>query len=141
MRSWALGVAFVLALGACRDAPNIDGAKVPKLASGAGCGQICGRIVQLCGYAPPDCDDAGAGYCDTNFSQDQLDCMGSASSCQQVWDNGTPTGCLYVPPTPDDAATSDSSSDDAWRRGERRRDGLNHFICVRIRSTARARTA
>jgi len=108
MKSWALGFAFVLLLGACRDSPNIDGTKVPKLAAGAGCAQICGRIVQLCGYAPPNCDDAGAGYCDTNFSQDQLDCMGSATSCEQVWDNGTTTGCLYVPPS--DAA-ADSSSD------------------------------
>ena len=109
---WALG--FAIALFACRDNPNIDGTKVPKLAAGAGCDQICSRIVELCGYAPPNCDDAGAGYCDATFSQDQLDCVGSATSCAQVWDNETPTGCSYVAPSDasTDAAT-DASDDDA----------------------------
>ena len=110
---WAF-VGFAIALGpvswACRDNPNIDGTKVPKLSAGAGCDQICGRIVQLCGYAPPMCDDAGVGYCDDQFSQDQLDCAGSADSCQQVWDTDNPTGCQYV--APDDAST-DSSDDGA----------------------------
>ena len=108
-------VVVVLGLVACRDNPNIDGKSVTKLAPGAACDQICGRIVQLCGYAPPDCDDGGVGYCDDTFSQEQLDCVGSADSCQQVWDDSTPTGCLYVAPT-EDASTddaADASSDDA----------------------------
>ena len=114
MRVVGFALAAVLVLGACRESPNINGKTVAKVAAGAGCDQICGRIAELCSYAPPECDDAGVGYCDDNFTQEQLDCMGSADSCQQVWDDSTPTGCLYVPETPtDDASTDDSSTDDS----------------------------
>ena len=103
-----LAFALAFALLACTDNPSIDGARVGTVSPGGTCAQICARITALCGFAPADCtDDDGGGYCDLNFTQDQIDCIGTAKSCQEAWDNVTPTGCLYVAPT------GDASADDA----------------------------
>lgn len=99
---------FALALVACRDNPNIDGSKVAS--SGATCTEVCGRLVKLCGYAPPDCDDDvdAAGYCQTNFDDTMLGCMSTATSCQAAWN------CEPAPPVDDDAGDDGASeaSDD-----------------------------
>jgi len=108
---WALGFALVaFAFVACRDNPNIDGSKVA--ASGTTCTEVCGRLVKLCGYAPPDCDDDvdAAGYCQTNFDDTMLGCMAAAPSCNEAW------SCEPAPPVDEDAgeeAGDDSATGDA----------------------------
>jgi len=111
MRWVALGVVLATGLvsGACRDNPNIDGSKVQ--ASGATCSEVCKRIVALCSYAPPDCDDdVDGGYCQTNFDDTMLTCMSTAASCQAAWE------CEPAPPVDEDAgeeAGDDSATGDA----------------------------
>ncbi len=105
----ALSVASV----ACTNNPSIDGTKVPPLGASATCTDVCNRIVSLCGFAPlgvAGCSTADAsGYCDTQFTSDQLTCIGQATSCQTVWDQGD-GGCAYVPPA-QDAGADDSATD------------------------------
>ena len=105
MKWWVLAV--VIALVACRDNPNIDGSKVA--ATAATCTDVCNRLVALCGYAPPDCDDTvvdGGGYCQANFDNTMLGCMSDAGSCQSAWE------CQPAPPADDDGGGDDSSTDD-----------------------------
>ena len=103
---------------ACLDNPTIDGSTVAPITDPNppcadypdGAPGICTRIQDLCGYAPLGNDggctnDAGTGYCDTQFagSQPTMQCIGTATSCQEVWDTTAPsggatvTGCLYLP--------------------------------------------
>jgi hypothetical protein len=111
MRWRVLGVALALLFlfGACRENPNIDGSKVA--ASGTTCTEVCGRLVKLCGYAPPDCDDAvvdGGGYCQANFDDTMLTCMSTAASCQDAWN------CSPAPPIDYDASdATDETADGA----------------------------
>jgi hypothetical protein len=108
---WVLSAIVVLALGGCRDNPNIDGTKVPP--SGATCPEVCTRLVSLCGYAPPSCADDDAGYCVTNLSDDAvLSCMSTATSCQAAWDC---PASVAPPPSYDAAADAvdETSADGA----------------------------
>ena len=94
----------VIAIAACRDNPNIDGAKVAV--SAATCPDVCHRLDALCGMAPSDCtDDDAGGYCDTQLT-DYLDCMSTASSCQAAWD------CTTVV-ADDDASADEAAADEA----------------------------
>ena len=104
---WRVFVVVALGLVACRDNPNIDGSKVQ--ASAPSCSAVCGRLVGLCGYSPPDCDDdVDGGYCQTYFDDTMLECMSTAVSCQAAWE------CEPAPPVDYDAeASTDDAGDDA----------------------------
>jgi hypothetical protein len=103
----------------CLDNPTIQGSTVPLLDSSTpSCSDVCTHLQQLCGYAPlgDQCSNADAsGYCDTEFTSDQMACIGQATSCAQAWDPGV-GGCAYVPPVVDagpDVSTDDGSTDDS----------------------------
>ena len=100
-----MGAAFVLAIVACTNNPNIDGSKVAP--TGATCTEVCPRLDKLCGHPPPDCDDVDGGYCQTNFDDTMLSCMSTATSCQAAWD------CQPAPPVDYDAQSPEATTGDA----------------------------
>lgn len=107
MRALGIGIALATAfvLVACRDNPNIDGSKVAT--TPATCKAVCARLVDLCGYAPPDCDDdVDAGYCQSNIDDTMLACMSTAPSCSDAW-NCQPAAAV------DDDAGDDATDDGA----------------------------
>lgn len=70
---------------ACAEAPSLDGARVPTIASPS-CAQACDRLAALCGYAPVSC----VADCTAGFDDARRSCIGQAPSCQAALESCAP---------------------------------------------------
>lgn len=76
-------IAIAIAVGACVNAPDIDGASIATIGSPAAppaCADVCRRLSLLCGYAPDDC----VASCDAEYDALHRSCVGAAASCQEA---------------------------------------------------------